>query len=213
MRLSSFYFLFGFVLFLTSCASTTDKQSILNTEADINYVESDADRAAREAQEEMDAQAAAQAELEAQAERERLRQEEEMAASGSSADEEVYGSSGAFLPTEKSIYFDYDMFKVKSDYAELVTKHGNYINSNNFYSIKLEGNCDERGGVEYNLALGDRRANSVKDALTALGVDSSRIETISYGSEKPIAFGKDEESYSLNRRVDIVYLIIKIVVY
>ena len=206
MRLSSFYFLFGFVLFLTSCASTTDKQSILNTEADINYVESDADRAAREAQEEMDAQAAAQAELEAQAERERLRQEEEMAASGSNADDEVYGSSGAFLPTEKSIYFDYDMYKVKSDYAELVTKHGNYINSNNFYSIKLEGNCDERGGVEYNLALGDRRANSVKDALTALGVESSRIETVSYGSEKPIAFGKDEESYSLNRRVDIVYL-------
>jgi len=206
MRLSSFYFLFGFVLFLTSCASTTDKQSILNTEADINYVESDADRAAREAQEEMDAQAAAQAELEAQAERERLRQEEEMAASGSNADDEVYGSSGAFLPTEKSIYFDYDMYKVKSDYAGLVTKHGNYINSNNFYTIKLEGNCDERGGVEYNLALGDRRANSVKDALTALGVDSSRIETISYGSEKPIAFGKDEDSYSLNRRVDIVYL-------
>ena len=61
-------------------------------------------------------------------------------------------------------------------------------------------------GVEYNLALGDRRANSVKDALTAIGVDSSRIETISYGSEKPIAFGKDEKSYSLNRRVDIVYL-------
>ena len=151
-------------------------------------------------------QAAAQAELEAQAEKERLRQEEEMAASGSSADEEVYGSSGAFLPTEKSIYFDYDMYKVKSDYAELVTKHGNYINSNNFYYIKLEGNCDERGGVEYNLALGDRRANSVKDALTALGVESSRIETVSYGSEKPIAFGKDEESYSLNRRVDIVYL-------
>jgi peptidoglycan-associated lipoprotein len=206
MRLSSFYFLFGFVLFLTSCASTIDKQSILNTEADINYVESDAERAAREAQEEMDAQAAAQAELEAQAERERLRQEEEMAASGSNADDQVYGSSGAFLPTEKSIYFDYDMYKVKSDYAELVTKHGNYINSNNFYSIKLEGNCDERGGVEYNLALGDRRANSVKDALTALGVESSRIETISYGSEKPIAFGKDEESYSLNRRVDIVYL-------
>lgn len=206
MRLSSFYYLFSFVLFLTSCASTTDKQSMLNTEADINYVESDADRAAREAQEEMDAQAAAQAELEAQAERERLRQEEEMAASGSSADEDVYGSSGAFLPTEKSIYFDYDKYKVKSDYAELVTKHGSYINSNNFYSIKLEGNCDERGGVEYNLALGDRRANSVKDALTALGVDSSRIETISYGSEKPIAFGKDEDSYSLNRRVDIVYL-------
>ena len=206
MRLSRLIFLVSFVFILASCASTTDRQSILNTEADINYVESDADRAAREAQEEMDAQAAAQAELEAQAERERLRQEEEMRASGSNADEEVYGSSGAFLPTEKSIYFDYDMYKVKSDYAQLVTKHGNYINSNNFYSIKLEGNCDERGGVEYNLALGDRRANSVKDALTALGVDSSRIETISYGSEKPIAFGKDEESYSLNRRVDIVYL-------
>ena len=206
MRLSSLYFLVSFMFFLASCATTTDKQSILNTEADINYVESEADRAAREAQEEMDAQAAAQAELEAQAERERLRQEEEMAASGSSADEEVYGSNGAFLPTEKSIYFDYDMYRVKSDYADLVTKHANYINSNNFYSIKLEGNCDERGGVEYNLALGDRRSNAVKDALTAIGVDSSRIETISYGSEKPIAFGKDEKSYSLNRRVDIVYL-------
>lgn len=206
MRSSHLFYFVTIILFFTACATTTDRQSIIGTEADINYVESDAARAAREAQEEMDAQAAAQAELEAQAERERLRQEEEMRASGSNADEEVYGSSGAFLPTEKSIYFDYDMFKVKSEYDELVIKHGNYINSNNFYSIKLEGNCDERGGVEYNLALGDRRANAVKDALTALGVNSSRIETISFGSEKPIAFGKDEESYSLNRRVDIVYL-------
>ena len=206
MRSSHLFYFVTIILFFTACATTTDRQSIIGTEADINYVESDAARAAREAQEEMDAQAAAQAELEAQAERERLRQEEEMRASGSNADDEVYGSSGAFLPTEKSIYFDYDMFKVKSEYDELVIKHGNYINSNNFYSIKLEGNCDERGGVEYNIALGDRRANAVKDALTALGVNSSRIETISYGSEKPIAFGKDEESYSLNRRVDIVYL-------
>ena len=206
MKFNNSYYLLALIFFLTSCATTTDKQSILGTEADINYVESDAERAAREAQEEMDAQAAAQAELEAQAERERLRQEEEMRASGSNADSEVYGSNGAFLPTEKSIYFDYDMYSVKPEYSELVTKHGNYINSNNFYSIKLEGNCDERGGIEYNLALGDRRANSVKKALTAIGVDSSRIETISYGSEKPIAFGKDEKSYSLNRRVDIVYL-------
>ena len=204
MRSSYLFYFVTIILFFTSCATTTDRQSILGTEADINYVESDADRAAREAQEEMDAQAAAQAELEAQAERERLRQEEEMKAAGSEAD--VYGSNGAFLPTEKSIYFDYDMYSVKSEYADLVSKHGNYINSNNFYSIKLEGNCDERGGVEYNLALGDRRANSVKKALTSIGVNASRIETISYGSEKPIAFGKDEKSYSLNRRVDIVYL-------
>ena len=206
MRSTHLFYFVTIVLFFTSCATTTDRQSILGTEADINYVESEAEAAAREAQAEMDAQAAEQAELEAQAERERLRQEEEMRASGSNADEEVYGSSGAFLPTEKSIYFDYDMYKVKSEYTDLVSKHGNYITSNSYYSIKLEGNCDERGGVEYNLALGDRRANSVKDALTAIGVDSSRIETISYGSEKPIAFGKDEKSYSLNRRVDIVYL-------
>jgi len=206
MRSSHLFYFVTIVLFFTSCATTTDRQSILGTDADINYVESEAEAAAREAQAEMDAQAAEQAELEAQAERERLRQEEEMRASGSNADEEVYGSSGAFLPTEKSIYFDYDMYKVKSEYTDLVSKHGNYITSNSYYSIKLEDNCDERGGVEYNLALGDRRANSVKDALTAIGVDSSRIETISYGSEKPIAFGKDEKSYSLNRRVDIVYL-------
>ena len=133
MRSSHLFYFVTIILFFTSCATTTDKQSILGTEADINYVESDADRAAREAQEEMDAQAAEQAELEAQAERERLRQEEEMRASGSNADEEVYGSSGAFLPTEKSIYFDYDMYKVKSEYAELVSKHGNYITSNSFY--------------------------------------------------------------------------------
>ena len=160
MRSSHLFYFVSIILFFTSCATTTDKQSVLGTEADINYVESDADRAAREAQEEMDAQAAAQAELEAQAERERLRQEEEMKAADAEAD--VYGSNGAFLPTEKSIYFDYDMYSVKNEYTDLVSKHGDYINSNNFYSIKLEGNCDERGGVEYNLALGDRRANSVK---------------------------------------------------
>lgn len=204
MRLSNLFYIISIITFFTSCA-TTDKQSILGTEADVNYVESDAERAAKEAQEEMDAQAAAQAELEAQAERERLRQEEEMKAAGSEADD-VYGDKGAFLPTEKSIYFDYDMYSVKNEYTDLVSKHGSYINSNNSYTVKLEGNCDERGSVEYNLALGDKRANSVKKALTAIGVDSSRIETISYGSEKPIAFGKDENSYSLNRRVDIVYL-------
>jgi len=71
--------------------------------------------------------------------------------------------------------------------------------------IAVQGNCDDRGSREYNLALGQRRADSVKRAMVLLGVGDKQIETVSFGAEKPVAFGQDEESWAKNRRADIVY--------
>jgi peptidoglycan-associated lipoprotein len=87
----------------------------------------------------------------------------------------------------------------------LVTAHANYLTSNRGRKIVIQGNADERGSREYNLALGQRRADSVKKMLLLLGVGDSQIETVSFGEEKPRAKGTDEGSYAENRRSDIVY--------
>jgi len=101
-------------------------------------------------------------------------------------------------------YFDYDSYDLREDArgaldadAKMLADHGNA-------SVTIEGHCDERGTPEYNLALGERRANAAKDYLVAHGVDGSRIETISYGEERPFATGHDEASWAQNRRAHLV---------
>jgi peptidoglycan-associated lipoprotein len=95
---------------------------------------------------------------------------------------------------------------VKDDYRGLVQAHSRYMtNDKRDARIRIEGNCDERGSREYNLALGQRRAESVKKVMTVLGVSDARIETISYGEEKPVAPGHDEAAWAQNRRADIKY--------
>jgi peptidoglycan-associated lipoprotein len=94
---------------------------------------------------------------------------------------------------------------VPDKYDSMLVAHAAYLKAHPDFKAEVQGNCDERGSREYNLALGARRAESVKRALELAGADGSRISAISYGSEKPVATGKDEESYSQNRRVDIVY--------
>ena len=94
---------------------------------------------------------------------------------------------------------------MKEDYRALVEAHAKFMLDNKTARMRIEGNCDERGSTEYNLALGQRRADGVKRALTVLGVPANRIETVSYGEEKPKASGQDEDSYGENRRSDIVY--------
>ena len=107
--------------------------------------------------------------------------------------------------SKRSVYFDYDSNAVKDEYRDLVTRHSRYMSDKRDSRIRIEGNCDERGSREYNLALGQRRAEAVKKVMTVLGVSDGRIETTSYGEEKPAAMGHDEASWAQNRRADIKY--------
>jgi peptidoglycan-associated lipoprotein len=107
--------------------------------------------------------------------------------------------------SKRSIYYDYDGAVVKDEFKPLVTAHARYLTQNRSARMVIQGNTDERGSREYNLALGQRRADSVKQMMMLLGVQESQIETVSFGEEKPRAAGKDEASFSENRRSDIVY--------
>jgi len=106
---------------------------------------------------------------------------------------------------ERSVYFGYDQSSVPEKYDSMLMANASYLKAHPNVKAEVQGNCDERGSREYNLALGARRAESVKRALELAGADGSRISAISFGAEKPVATGKDEESYSKNRRADIVY--------
>ncbi len=106
---------------------------------------------------------------------------------------------------EKVVYFAFDSNNVGDDYVELVKHHGKYLSFNSSASVRLEGHADERGTREYNVALAERRAQAVKQLMLYEGATNDQISIISYGEEKPVAFGRDDESMSLNRRVEIVY--------
>jgi peptidoglycan-associated lipoprotein len=113
-------------------------------------------------------------------------------------------TSGALA--NRSVFFDFDSNAVKDDYRGMIQAHSRYMTAEKRdASIRIEGNCDERGSREYNLALGQRRAEAVKKVMTVLGVQDGRIETVSYGEEKPKAMGHDEQSWAQNRRADIKY--------
>jgi peptidoglycan-associated lipoprotein len=103
------------------------------------------------------------------------------------------------------IYFDYDQFDVKSDFNALVQAHGKYLASNPSSRVRLEGHADERGSREYNIGLGEKRAQAVRQALLLQGAAANQLSTVSYGEEKPAVVGGDEQAWSLNRRVEIVY--------
>jgi peptidoglycan-associated lipoprotein len=106
---------------------------------------------------------------------------------------------------KRSVYFDYDSNAVKDEYQSVVQNHSRYLAPKRDMRIRIEGNTDERGSREYNLALGQRRAEAVKKVMTVLGVQDGRIETVSYGEEKPQSPGHDEQAWAQNRRADIKY--------
>ncbi len=106
---------------------------------------------------------------------------------------------------KRSVYFDFDSNVVKDEYKSLVQAHSRYIVDHHPQHVRIEGNCDERGSREYNLALGQRRAEAVKKIMTVLGAPDRTIETVSYGEEKPVALGHDEAAWQQNRRADIKY--------
>lgn len=107
--------------------------------------------------------------------------------------------------SEKIVYFTFDSNTVGDDYVELVKHHGKYLSFNASASVTLEGHADERGTREYNIALAERRAQAVKQIMLYEGAASEQISVVSFGEEKPVSFGHDDESMGLNRRVELVY--------
>ena len=103
------------------------------------------------------------------------------------------------------VYFDYDSFVVQPQYAATVETHAAYLKADAKRRVSLEGHTDERGGREYNLALGQKRAEAVRRALSLLGVSDAQVEAVSFGEEKPAMTGQDEGAYAKNRRVEFSY--------
>ena len=106
---------------------------------------------------------------------------------------------------KRSVYFYYDSYVVRDDGKQVVESHSGYLNKNKSRKILIQGNTDERGGTEYNLALGQKRAEAVRKAMASLGVAESQMEAVSLGEEKPKAMGSGEAAWAENRRADIVY--------
>ncbi|CAG0906668.1 unnamed protein product, partial [Darwinula stevensoni] len=106
---------------------------------------------------------------------------------------------------ERLVYFDYDSYIIKPEYTAVVAQNAAYLKADKTRKATLEGHADARGGREYNLALGQKRADAVRQALSLLGVGDEQLEAVSFGKEKPVALGMDEESHAQNRRVEIVY--------
>lgn len=106
---------------------------------------------------------------------------------------------------DKSIYFDFDQFVIKPEFRDLLRQHAGILQAHSRDSVTLEGNADERGSAEYNLAIGNKRAYAVKSQLMLMGIAATRIQLVSYGEEKPRANCHEESCWQQNRRVDVVY--------
>ena len=109
------------------------------------------------------------------------------------------------ISTERSVDFDYDEFSIKPQYTVLIERHGKYLAAKPSLAVRIEGHADERGGSEYNLALGQKRAEALLRALQLYGVKPAQVEAISWGEERPKAPGQDEAAWAQNRRDDLQY--------
>jgi len=103
------------------------------------------------------------------------------------------------------IYFEFDSSEIRSDFNDMLAAHSRYLAAVPDATVRLEGHADERGSREYNIGLGERRAQAVRQLLLLGGASPAQLTTISYGEERPAEFGSDDEAYSLNRRVELVY--------
>jgi peptidoglycan-associated lipoprotein len=115
------------------------------------------------------------------------------------------GAAGVGPNVAKIIYFDYDSFAIKPEFQSAMEAHAKFLALNKTSKMAIEGHTDERGGREYNLALGQKRSEAVRRALSLLGVAEAQIEAVSFGKEKPAATGADEASLARNRRAEINY--------
>lgn len=116
------------------------------------------------------------------------------------------GANAGGALARKTVYFDFDKSEIKPEFADLIAAHARNLTAHPNLKMRLEGNTDERGTREYNIGLGERRAQAVKRALMLQGVAESQLTTVSYGAERPAAQGDDESAWAQNRRVDMVYL-------
>ena len=107
---------------------------------------------------------------------------------------------------ERSVYFDFNEYVVQSKYQKMLSAHASYLKANPKQKIIIQGNTDERGTAEYNLALGQRRSDAVRKSLNLMGVSDDQMEAVSFGKEKPKAEGDNEAAWAENRRADIVYI-------
>lgn len=170
------------LLFTTSCAKKT--------------VKTEPAAAGEDAAKKAEAEAARQAELE----RQRKLQEERLKAEQIRADAERLKGEGARVRFEKeNIHFDFDKSNLRMDAQEILKRKAAFLKANPNDKVLIEGHCDERGTNEYNLALGDRRANSARKFLMNMGIADSRIKTISYGEERPLDPGHNEDAWAKNR--------------
>jgi peptidoglycan-associated lipoprotein len=193
-------------LFLVGCPKKTvvvnrDKPSVQRSE-EARRVETE--RAAREARE---AQELKERELA------RIKEEEAKMAQGRELEKSLVakkerGIEGEVFESKllKDIYFDYDKYEISREDEEILKANAAFLKKNPKMKIQIEGHCDERGTAEYNLALGERRANHTKKYLVSLGIASDRISTISYGEERPLDPSNNEEAWAKNRRAHIVVL-------
>jgi peptidoglycan-associated lipoprotein len=110
------------------------------------------------------------------------------------------GKAGAL----RTVYFAFNSAALSSDTQSALSNNAEFLKNNTSVEVQVEGHCDERGGVQYNIALGEKRAQAIKRYLVSMGVASSRISTVSYGKERPIAFGHDESAWGQNRRGNFV---------
>ncbi|MDP1634348.1 MAG: peptidoglycan-associated lipoprotein Pal [Gallionellaceae bacterium] len=129
----------------------------------------------------------------------------DMAATSTQADASAMADSAAAMPENNSVYFPFDVDAVQAADRATIQAHGAYLSKNSGAKVRVEGNADERGSSEYNLGLGQRRANNVRKALILAGAKDSQIETVSFGEEKPICTEHNEACWAQNRRADIVY--------
>jgi peptidoglycan-associated lipoprotein len=127
---------------------------------------------------------------------------------GSQASEEGAEAPGPLegVLAKRTVYFDFDSSEVRGEGTDIVAAHAKYLASNGGMKVRLEGHTDERGSREYNIGLGERRAQAVRRALLLQGAAESQVSTVSYGEERPAAAGSDEAAWAKNRRVEIVYL-------
>jgi peptidoglycan-associated lipoprotein len=201
MRKRFFVFLTLMLIFPLSLATVSCGKKTIKSEPVVTRpAEDDAQRRA--------AERARQEELERQNELERQRRiAEERLSQESKAKEEALSRKtepAAVAFSQEDIYFDYDSAVLSAAAQEVLKKKAEYLRSKGSLTIIIEGHCDERGTAEYNLALGDRRAEAAKSFLVAMGISGNRISTISFGEERPADRGRTEEAWARNRRAHFV---------
>ena len=115
------------------------------------------------------------------------------------------GNMAAMQSANRLVYFDYDSYAIRPEFQGVIEMHAKILKGDKAKKVALEGHTDERGGREYNLALGQKRAEAVRRAMTLLGVSENQLEAVSFGKEKPAVQGSTEAAYEKNRRVEITY--------